>query len=287
MHRLSLTTHALFHVDTHIYIYTFTHPSCTPADAHALLLSLTEVIAEVVVARWFWDDWRALGNGNVLEVQEAELNLHRQEDLQLAAHGFTAHLSAQEDAQSICPQAELRQRERKPLIKLFINCKAHRKDEAALMFADKFRARLTSVLEGAMKFRLYSSTSYVMLNARSSTSWSKTGKHSEISTHERWTWTESGNTEFADLVLFAFILLHVRTVFSCQQPFDVCYGNWGRVINRHGQVHITEIKSGLQLIFMIKFCFASSTSCQLSCLDSLFSWSVSIGGFSVSSSTSP
>lgn len=72
-----------------------------------LLLRLAEVIAEVVVARWFGDNGGALWDGYVLQVQEAELNLHRQEDLQLAAHGLTAHVPAQEDAQSICPQAEL------------------------------------------------------------------------------------------------------------------------------------------------------------------------------------
>ncbi len=75
-----------------------------------LLLSLTEVVAEIVVAWWFGDHWCAVGNGNVFEVQEAKLNFHREEDLQLTAHGFTAHLSAQEDAQSICPQAELTER---------------------------------------------------------------------------------------------------------------------------------------------------------------------------------
>lgn len=87
MHRSALTTHTT-------YIYTFTHPSSTPANAHTLLFSLAEVVAEVVVARWFGDDRRTVWDGNVLEVQKAELNLHREEDLQLAAHGFTTHLPA-------------------------------------------------------------------------------------------------------------------------------------------------------------------------------------------------
>lgn len=38
------------------------------------------------------------------------------------------------------------------------------------------RSRLTSVREGAMKFRLYSSTSYMMLNAKSSTSCREEGE---------------------------------------------------------------------------------------------------------------
>lgn len=76
----------------YVYIYTFSHPSCTCPNT--LLLSLAEVVAEVVVARRFGNDGRAVGDGDVLKVQEAELNLHREEDLQLAAHGFTTHLPA-------------------------------------------------------------------------------------------------------------------------------------------------------------------------------------------------
>lgn len=44
--------------------------------------------------------------------------------------------------------------------------------------------RLTSVLDGAMKFRLYSSTSYVMLNARSRTSYRESAvRHSPVHTY--------------------------------------------------------------------------------------------------------
>lgn len=74
---------------------------------HALLLRLTEVVAEVVVAGRFGDDRRAVRDGNVLQVQEAELDLHGEEDLQLAAHGLARHLAAQQDAQAVRPQAEL------------------------------------------------------------------------------------------------------------------------------------------------------------------------------------
>lgn len=76
----------------------------------ALLLRLAEVVAEVVVARRFGNGGSAVRDGNVLQVQEAELDLHGQEDLQLAAHGFAAHLPTQEDAQPVRPQAELTDR---------------------------------------------------------------------------------------------------------------------------------------------------------------------------------
>lgn len=72
------------------------------------MLSLAEVVAEVIIAWRFWDDWGTVRYRNVFEVQEAEFNLHRQQDFQLAAHGFAAHLPAQEYTKSICPQAELR-----------------------------------------------------------------------------------------------------------------------------------------------------------------------------------
>lgn len=85
-------------------------------------------------------------------------------------HGLAAHLPSQEDVQAVCPQAELRGGKhrvtllskalpRSRLLRSFLN----------FVFRSS-RLRLTSVLEGAIKFRLYSSTSYVMLNARSSTS---------------------------------------------------------------------------------------------------------------------
>lgn len=73
--------HAHKHTHTHSRIFTHSH-----TDAHALLLRLAEVVAEVVVARWFGDDWRVVWDGDVLQVQETELNLHGEEDLQLAAH---------------------------------------------------------------------------------------------------------------------------------------------------------------------------------------------------------
>lgn len=72
---------------THNFFFTLSHVLVAlQPNAHTLLLRLAEVVAEVVVARRFGDGRRALGDGNVLQVQEAELNLHREQDLQLAAH---------------------------------------------------------------------------------------------------------------------------------------------------------------------------------------------------------
>lgn len=104
--QLSPRTQTHTHTLTHTDIYTFT----SHTGAHTLLLRLAEVVAEVVVARWFGDDWRVVWDGDVLQVQEAELNLHGEEDLQLAAHRFTCHLAAEENAESVRPQAELTER---------------------------------------------------------------------------------------------------------------------------------------------------------------------------------
>lgn len=74
---------------------------------------------------------------------------------------------------------------------------------------------LTSVLEGAMKFKLYSSTSYVMVKARSSTSYTR----EKAAFHFPKVQEDRRNTEdesWADLVLLAFVLLHVRAVFPDQ-----------------------------------------------------------------------
>lgn len=106
--QLSLHTHTHTHIFTHSHTLAALQPP-PPCNA-LLLLRLAEVVAEVVVARWFGDDRRAVRDGDILQVQEAELDLHGEEDLQLAAHGFTAHLPAQKDAQSVGPQAELTQR---------------------------------------------------------------------------------------------------------------------------------------------------------------------------------
>ncbi|TNN68247.1 hypothetical protein EYF80_021569 [Liparis tanakae] len=96
--------------------------------------SIHQLVAEVVVARRFGDDRRDVGDGNVRKVQEAELNLHREQDLQLAAHRFTAHLPAQENAQSIRPQAELSERgsQRGNRLHLYSIYNAHREEETLM-----------------------------------------------------------------------------------------------------------------------------------------------------------
>lgn len=113
MHGCTDQTSPHTRTDTHI----FTHPhipvsTCAHTHSHTLLLSLAEVVAEVVVARRFGDDGRGVGDGDVLQVQEAELDLHGEEDLQLAAHRLAAHLAAEEDAESVRPQAELTEEEK-------------------------------------------------------------------------------------------------------------------------------------------------------------------------------
>lgn len=93
---------------THTHAHTVLFQTrCYSVSVRPLLLRLAEVVAEVVVARRFRDDGGTVRDGNVLQVQEAEFNLHGEEDLQLASHRLTAHVPAQEDAQAICPQAEL------------------------------------------------------------------------------------------------------------------------------------------------------------------------------------
>lgn len=82
---------------SHAHIYTVTHLRYVTVCASYLLLGVAEVIAEVVVAWQFGNDWGVVRYGDVLEVQEAELNLHREENLQLAAHGFTTHVPAEEN----------------------------------------------------------------------------------------------------------------------------------------------------------------------------------------------
>lgn len=92
----------------HTHIFTHSHTLAAVQPIHMmLLLSVAEVIAEVVVARRFGDGWSIVWDRNVLEIKETELDFHREEDLQLTAHGFAIHLPAQENIQSICPQAEL------------------------------------------------------------------------------------------------------------------------------------------------------------------------------------
>lgn len=73
-----------------------------------LLLSLAEVVTEVEVAWGVGHGWGLVRDGHILQVQQAELDLHGEQDLQLTAHALAAHVPAQEHIQAVCPQAELR-----------------------------------------------------------------------------------------------------------------------------------------------------------------------------------
>lgn len=92
----------------HTQIFTQSHtPAAVQLIHMMLLLSVAEVIAEVVVAWRFGDGWSTVWDRNVLKIEETELDFHGEEDLQLTAHGLAIHLPAQENIQSVCPQAEL------------------------------------------------------------------------------------------------------------------------------------------------------------------------------------
>ena len=139
-----------------------------------LLLSLAEVVTEVKVARGVGHGRGSVWDRHVLQVQEAQLDLHGEEDLQLTAHALTAHVPAQQHAQPVRPQAELRDTQ---------NISSSTGTSYLLgeikCYTQWNESQLTSVLDEAMKFRLYSSTSYVMVNARSSTSYQEM-EHSRI-----------------------------------------------------------------------------------------------------------
>lgn len=76
------------------YIYTHTHTS-------------TVVVGEVVRARLFGNWRRGFRDGDVLQIEEAELHLHADECIQVAACQVAAHLPAQQRAQPVCPDAVL------------------------------------------------------------------------------------------------------------------------------------------------------------------------------------
>lgn len=100
----STVERSLSHTHSRAHTHTYLH---THALLRSLLLRLAEVVAEVEVAGWLGDERGALRDGHVLQVQEAELDFHGEEDLQLAVHGLAAHLPSQQDIQSVRPQAEL------------------------------------------------------------------------------------------------------------------------------------------------------------------------------------
>lgn len=85
-----------------------TAPCWLGRGAALLLLGLAEVVAEVEVAGGVGHGGGLVGDGHVLQVQQTQLDLHGEQDLQLAAHALAAHVPAQQHVQAVRPQAELR-----------------------------------------------------------------------------------------------------------------------------------------------------------------------------------
>lgn len=71
------------------------------------LLCMAKVIAEVQVAGRLWDGRGFVGNADVLQVQEPQLELHGQQDIEVCLCSLTCHLLAQKHIQPIRPEAEL------------------------------------------------------------------------------------------------------------------------------------------------------------------------------------
>lgn len=72
------------------------------------LLCVAEVIAKVQIAGGLWDRRGGVGDADVLQVQEPQLELHGQQNIKVCLHSLACHLLAQEHVQPICPEAELR-----------------------------------------------------------------------------------------------------------------------------------------------------------------------------------
>lgn len=65
------------------------------------------VVGEVIRARLLWNGRSRFRDGDVLQVQEAELHLHADESIYVTACEIAAHLSAQQGTQSVSPDAVL------------------------------------------------------------------------------------------------------------------------------------------------------------------------------------
>lgn len=84
-------------------------PSLTlPKPSHRTPSAI--IVGEIVGAGLLWHGGRGLGNGDVLQVQEAELHLHADECVKVAACEVAAHLPTQQRAQPVDPDAVLRHR---------------------------------------------------------------------------------------------------------------------------------------------------------------------------------
>lgn len=80
----------------------------TFTSTYMLLFGLAKVVAEVKVAGRFGNGRGRVWDRHVLQIQEAELDFHRKENVQFAAHAFAAHLFTQQHIESIRPQTELK-----------------------------------------------------------------------------------------------------------------------------------------------------------------------------------
>lgn len=111
------------------------------------------VVGEVVRARLFGNWRRGFGDGDVLQIEEAELHLHADECIQVAACKVAPHLSAQQRTQPICPNAVLL---RKTHAQRLHHNKVQRKSSRMMGNAARSLTQLTSYLLGATKFRVSS-----------------------------------------------------------------------------------------------------------------------------------
>lgn len=126
---------------THSYTCTHTHTSAV-------------VVGEVVRARLFGNWRRGFRDGDVLQIEEAELHLHADECIQVAACQVAPHLSAQQRTQPICPNAVLLRKTHKTRSPQGPAPKA--RERWMLAHAAPSLTELTSYLLGATKFRVSS-----------------------------------------------------------------------------------------------------------------------------------
>lgn len=85
----------------------------TRTQTHTGTHTSAVVVGEVVRAGLLGHRGRSFRDGDVLKVEEAELHLHADQSVQIAARQVAAHLSAQQCAQPVGPDAVL-QRTRAP-----------------------------------------------------------------------------------------------------------------------------------------------------------------------------
>lgn len=69
------------------------------------------VIDEVIVAGLLGDGWRCVGDLNVFQVEEAELDFHAEQGVQVIPGQLTHHVFPQQRIQPICPDTVLAEKE--------------------------------------------------------------------------------------------------------------------------------------------------------------------------------